>query len=233
MEKKNNLAVTYIGQMTADCENKKPDIRERVRFSGIGSISNQELIMLLLGSGSRNCPVQQLSKTVLEQIQKTDIDNLLNILHTIPGISDGKAAVIAAAFELGRRMYGFSGLYIRQPEDFIPLVQHYALQMREHFLCATVTGAHEIIQIRVVSVGTLNASLIHPREIFADALKDRCAAIILCHNHPSDSIEPSLEDIEVTLRIQKSCTLLGIRLLDHLIITRNAYFSFKAAQLIE
>ncbi|MCQ2579332.1 MAG: DNA repair protein RadC [Treponemataceae bacterium] len=223
---------SYIGRLSCDCENKKLDIRERVWKEGIESASTEELIMLVLGSGSKNRSVSTLSKEILACIAKSDPDCLFFELRCIKGISLGKAAAIMACLELGRRNYGHGGAIINKPKDLIPLIQHYTLETREHFLCVSLNGAHEIIKIREISVGSLNRSLIHPREVFVDALKDHAAAIILCHNHPSGKTEPSDCDVDITKRLKKCADLLGINLLDHLIIGRDSYFSFSSAELL-
>jgi DNA repair protein RadC len=109
----------------------------------------------------------------------------------------------------------------------VPFVQHYAVQPKEHFISVTLNGAHEILQIRLVTVGTVNRTLIHPREIFSDAIKDRACAIILCHNHPSGSSMPSNEDIETTRQLYKASKVIGINILDHIIVTRTDFYSFR------
>ena len=146
----------------------------------------------------------------------------------VKGLGNGKATLLAAALELGRRFYGSKGICIKSPVDVIPLVQHYALEKQEHFLCISLTGANEIIKIRVITVGILNSTLIHPREIFAEAIKDRSAAIILCHNHPSGKVDPSVEDIQLTRRLVKVADIIGIKILDHIIISSTGYYSFRA-----
>lgn len=210
----------------------KPDMRELVLSKGISYPDNQSLIALLLGSGTRGCPVQKLAKKVLDVLEGVRREHWLQALCQIQGMGKSRAIAILAAIELGRRMNSHFGKRINQPADFIPLVQGYAMQSREHFLCATLTGAHEIISIRVVSIGTVNRTLIHPREVFADAVQDRAAAVILCHNHPSGSLRPSSEDIAATQKLVAASDCLGIRVLDHLIITMDGYYSFKEEGLL-
>jgi DNA repair protein RadC len=128
---------------------------------------------------------------------------------------------------LGRRLNGHLSVQIRGPKDLIPLVQHYAMQPQEHFLSISLNGAHEILQIRVVGVGGLNRTMIQPREIFVDALKERACAIILCHNHPSNSCKPSDEDVETTRQLLEAAGYIGISILDHIIVTKSGYYSFR------
>lgn len=222
---------SYIGRIAEDCENKKKDICERIRICGVQSLSNSELILYLLSQF--DFPVKDLDvQEICSLIEKHATGDLLAELKTFSTFSFENIAKFVVAIELGRRFYGISGSCIKSPHDLIPYVQHYALEKQEYFLCATLTGANEIISIHVVSVGTLNKSIIHPREVFANALKDRCASVILCHNHPSGKTEPSIEDIETTMFLIESAKFLGIKVLDHLIITKNDYFSFLQEELI-
>lgn len=223
---------SYIGNLSDDCENKKLDIRERVWKEGIENATTEELIMLILGSGTKERSVSAISKEVISCIARSDPECLFFELKGIKGVSLGKAAAIMASLELGRRNYGPGVTIIKKPQDLIPLVQHYTLENREHFLCVSLNGAHEVIKIRVISIGSLNRSLIHPREVFVNALKDHAAAVIICHNHPSGRTEPSDSDIEITARLKDCADLLGINLLDHLIIGKDSYFSFSSENLI-
>lgn len=112
---------------------------------------------------------------------------------------------------------------------FSPIIRHYADRKQEHFLCASINGANEILNIRVVSIGLIDRTPVHPREVFADALSDRASAIIVAHNHPAGSLEPSASDVEVTKQLKAAGTVMGIALLDHIIFKRSGYFSFLEA----
>ncbi|WP_428771245.1 DNA repair protein RadC [Treponema sp. HNW] len=211
---------------------KKPQARENLLSTGAHSLSSQELVMILLGCGTARIPVRQLSGRVLEVIQTVPAERLAETLLNTEGIGRGKACLIAAALELGKRLHPAPGARIYSPRDLLPLLQHYTLEKREHFLCVSLNGAQEVTAIRTVSVGTLNRTLIHPREVFADPLKERAAAVILAHNHPSGNCEPSIQDTDITKRLLKVSELLGIHLLDHLIITASSYFSFAERGLV-
>jgi DNA repair protein RadC len=115
---------------------------------------------------------------------------------------------------------------VRFPADVIPHVAHLRKKRQEHFLVVTLNGAHEIIRVRTVTKGTVNRSLVHPREIFIGAIRDHAAAVMVVHNHPSGNLEPSPEDREVTSRLMTAGNLLGLRLLDHVIVSKNGYWSF-------
>jgi DNA repair protein RadC len=114
----------------------------------------------------------------------------------------------------------------------LPLIRHYADRRQEHFLCVSLNGANEIIATRVVSVGLVNKTQVHPREVFADPITDRASAVIVAHNHPSGSLEPSKEDIDITGQLRSAGEILGIRLLDHVIFNSKGYYSFLEKGLI-
>ncbi|HZD43102.1 MAG TPA: JAB domain-containing protein, partial [Methanomicrobiales archaeon] len=116
--------------------------------------------------------------------------------------------------------------------DIPPLVPDLIAKKQEYFLCITLNGAGEVIEKRTITVGLLNHSLVHPREVFADAITDRAASVILVHNHPSGSLELSSQDIAITRQLAESGSLLGIRVLDHIIVSKNGYLSMKERGLL-
>lgn len=115
---------------------------------------------------------------------------------------------------------------ITAPGDAFPLYAEYCDKKQEHFMVTTLNGAHEPIKTHVVSIGLVNRTLVHPREVFYPAIEDSAAAIMLCHNHPSGNLEPSQEDIEITQRMKQASVIIGIEIIDHLIISKNGYYSF-------
>jgi DNA repair protein RadC len=137
-----------------------------------------------------------------------------------------KATTIAAAFEFARRRIKPEGLKIKFPVDVLPLIQHYGDRKQEHFLCVSINGANEVMNIRVVTIGLLNKSQVHPREVFADVIAERASAVIVAHNHPNGELKPSNEDIAVTKTIKEAASILGIGLLDHIIFNNKGYYSF-------
>jgi DNA repair protein RadC len=134
--------------------------------------------------------------------------------------------LILAALEFARRRIKPEGAKIQTPADLLPHVRHYADRKQEHFLCATINGANEILNIRVVTIGLIDQTPVHPREVFAEAVSDRASAIIVAHNHPAGSLQPSTADIEITQKIKNAGLTLGIELLDHIIFNRQSYYSF-------
>ena len=189
--------------------------------------------MVLLGTGIQGMPVDKLARRVMDTITAAPREKLLEQLMQLEGIGPSKAVTIAAAIEFGRRQNLHTGKQISKPSDLIPFVNHYAMQEQEHFICVTLNGAHEIIKIRTVSVGTINKTMVHPREVFTGAIKDMASAVILCHNHPSGNCIPSSDDIETTHRMVEAGQCLGIHVLDHLILTTRGFFSIKEEGLLE
>ena len=161
-----------------------PDIRELTLKNGIGYPSDSELLMLMIGSGTKEMPVNILARKVMETLNTSNQENLIENLKNIKGMGDSKTLAIAAALELGRRRNSYLNAVINKPSDIIPYIQHYAMEQKEHFICASLNGAHEILKIRLISIGTINKTLIHPREIFADPISEHASAIICSHNHP-------------------------------------------------
>ncbi len=145
------------------------------------------------------------------------------------GVGDAKATSILAAIEFARRRIKPEGTGIETPADLLPHVRHYADRKQEHLLCASINGANEIIGIRVISVDLADRSIVHPREVFADALMERASGIIIAHNHPSGPLDPSAWDLDTTKQIRAAGEILGAPLLDQIIFNRAGYFSFLEA----
>ncbi|MGN0728180.1 JAB domain-containing protein [Treponema sp.] len=211
-----------------DCTNtsSQPNIRELTLSNGISYPDDDELIMLILGKGTKNNPIENLAGEVVRAINSSNEEDLIPNLKKINGMGETRALIIAAALELGRRRRGILKSAINSPSDVIPFLHHYTLMPTEHFITITVNGAKEILSTRVVSVGTINKALIHPREVFANAVSEYASGIICCHNHPCGQCYPSNADIESTKILQQAARILGISFMDHIIITQENYFSF-------
>lgn len=164
------------------------------------------------------------------KLERTIDEKGLNVtsehLKRFDGVGDAKAALILAAIEFARRRIKPEGTKISKPADILPQIRHYADRKQEHFICATINGANEIIEIRVVSIGLIDRSPVHPREVFAGAVSDRASGIIVAHNHPNGGPEPSQWDLETTRQLKAAGEAVGISLLDHVIFTRTSYYSF-------
>jgi DNA repair protein RadC len=206
-----------------------PDIdkpREKMIAKGPEAMTDIELVALILGSGNKDVGVLDLSKRVISIYDEHSMPTVQD-LTTIDGVGPAKACQLAAALEFSRRRLVKKSLVIRNAKDLYPLVAHISTKKQEHFLCLSLTGANEVIATRTITIGLLNSSQIHPREVFADAISDRAASVIFVHNHPSGVRDPSKDDILVTDRLCKAGEILGINVLDHVIIAGHDLFSFR------
>lgn len=204
----------------------KPDIRERTIENGLLYPTNVELIMLILGSGNKQMSVDVMAQKINDVLTDSNIDDVVKNLLSVKGVGQGKALAVAAALELGRRHCSHLKALIQTPEDILPYVQNYAMCAKEHFVMITLNGGHEIIKIHLISVGTVSKTIIHPREVFREAIKENASSIVICHNHPSGNCVPSDEDIETTKFLIKASNLIGIPILDHIIFDCDSYYSF-------
>jgi DNA repair protein RadC len=206
--------------------------REKLTKNGVESLKDYELLAILLGSGTKDKDVLKLSREIVKLFEDDFEAISLEKLTSIYGLGLAKSSQILSAIELSKRYLIKQNKKVNSAEDIFDELKEYKNKQQEYFLTITLDGANHIIQTRVISIGTLNRSLIHPREVFADAITDRCASIIIAHNHPSGLLEASQEDILVTSRLQESAKLLGIELLDHIIISKNGYLSMKDLELL-
>jgi DNA repair protein RadC len=205
-------------------EHERP--REKLLQKGPRVLKDYELLAVLLGKGSSKQDVLSLAEKLVPVIDEKGLDVSVEDLASFDGMGEAKAALILAAMEFMRRRIKPEGIRIETPADLLPHIRHYADRKQEHFLCASVNGANEVINIRVVSIGLIDRSPVHPREVFADPLMDRASGIILAHNHPAGPLKPSASDVETTRRLKQAGEVLGITVLDHLIFNRTDYFSF-------
>lgn len=200
--------------------------REQLQRAGVEGLHDEELVALLIGNGVAGRPVDLVSRDVVSLIDRSNGPPSSAELREVGGLGPAKAAGIAAAFELGRRVLCPGRRKVRSPADILPVVDRFIDRPQECFLSVSLNGAHEITAARVVTVGLVNRTVVHPREVFADPLAERAAAVIVAHNHPSGSLEPSAEDVEVTRRLVAAGQLLGIPVLDHVIFSARGYYSF-------
>lgn len=200
--------------------------REKLLEKGAGFLSDQELLAIILGRGTRNQDVLTISKKIIRIIDEKGLNFSAGDILELEGVGQAKAATIAAAFEFVRRRVKPEGLKIKFPADVLPLIRHYGDRKQEHFLCVSINGANEVINVRVVSIGLVNKTHVHPREVFADPITDRASAVILAHNHPTGDLNPSQEDINLTNQLKKSGQILGISVLDHIIFSPRGHYSF-------
>jgi len=207
--------------------------RERLIRQGAASLSNQELIAILLGTGTRNESVLVLANRVLSSFDKIqDLkDVTIEEYMSVKGVGQAKAALLLAAVELGKRLYRKhteERFTIRSPEDAASyLMTDMTSLNQEHFVVLFMNVKNEVLHKQTIFIGSLNSAIVHPREIFREAVKRSAASIICAHNHPSGSPSPSPEDIEVTKRLVDAGALMGIEVLDHVIIGDHQFISLK------
>lgn len=200
--------------------------REKLLAKGARALSDQELLAVLLGKGTQDTDVMTLAGQIARVMDEKGLDVRSEDLTQLDGVGEAKAALLLAAIEFARRRIKPEGVKIETPADILPLVRHYADRKQEHFLSVTINGANEVLNVRVVSIGLIDRSPMHPREVFADAVADRASGIVVAHNHPAGSLEPSAADSEVTRQLKGAGEFVGIELLDHIIFNRTGYFSF-------
>ncbi len=211
--------------------------RERLVKFGEQALSSQELLQLILGRGIAGESVAVTAQKLLAQfgsLQKLS-EASIEELSSIKGIGLAKATQIKAAFEIGRRVstqtLDYKSKELTDPEKVYRLIKSKLKDYhKEHFYMIALNSRNH--SISEISVGSLNSSIVHPREVFAEAIKSKAASVILVHNHPSGDPEPSEDDLMITKRIVEAGKIMGIDVLDHVIITKNKIFSFKEKQLI-
>jgi len=202
--------------------------REKLKKLGTNALKDYELMAILLGTGVKGKDVISLSKEIVRLIQK-DFDNLdLEKLLSIHGLGSAKASQILSAIEISRRyLIQNQNIKISSAKDVYEDLKGYKNKNQEYFLALYLDGANHLVKTEVITIGTLNQSLVHPREVFSYAIEKRCASIIVAHNHPSGILKPSNEDINVTKRLKDSAKILGIELLDHVVFTKDGFYSFQ------
>ncbi|WP_424024323.1 RadC family protein [Methanoregula sp.] len=207
--------------------------REKIEKKGASALSDTELIEAIIGRGTRQRDVREIAKDVCG-ILKEKQDIRYETIRAIEGIGPTRASQIMACFEMGRRYFApeVAGGKVTKPDDILPLIAHLRDKRQEHFCCITLNGAGEVLGNRVITVGLLNHSLVHPREVFADAITDRAASIICVHNHPSGSLEPSSQDMAITTQLKEAGSLVGIQLIDHVIVTKTGHLSMRERGMI-
>ena len=204
---------------------KEERLCEKSHRVGIAGLSDKELVKLAL----RNKP-SLFSDSIAEEvlaILNENSDDVLSSLKAV-GIDDSIALAVTATLELARRRTTQKGKSLTTPNDIFQMIRHYAFDnYQEKLIVVAFNGAQEVIFNKVVTQGLLDRTVVHPREVFAEAIKRRASAIIIAHNHPSGCLEPSEADKEITQRLSLAGNILGVRLLDHLIFTEDGFYSFR------
>lgn len=214
-------------------ESERP--RERLFELGPGALSDADLVALVLGVGSGGESVLDVAARVtraihLRRLHQTAVEDIL----AVKGMGPARAAQLLAAAEIGRRIWPDADPIplVRGPETIFELTADIRRSNREHFVGFYLNSRNQVLRREIISIGSLNASIVHPREVFIPALAVSAASLILAHNHPSGDPSPSEEDLAITRRIAESGRLLGVELLDHVVVAREAYTSFKERRLL-
>jgi DNA repair protein RadC len=214
--------------------------RERLRAFGPEALSAPELLALVIGRGIPGKSVLSIAQELVVRFGSIRgiSEATMEELSAVKGIGPARAAQIKGCFELGRRqdLPGSPedlGYDIRNPESVVKVIRgRIKDKAKEHFMLISLSTRNKIIGIHKVSVGTLNASLVHPREVFSEAIRRSASSVVLAHNHPSDDCEPSEEDLKITRRLVEAGKILGIEVLDHIVISSRSHLSFKERNLI-
>ncbi len=210
--------------------------REKLIQKGPQNLKDEELLAILLGTGVEGKNVLEVARQILRKHSKKRLLKMkYEDISKIKGIGPAKACTILAATELIKRA-------LKIQDETLPIIQSVKDTMaqavymrdktREHFMAIYLNARNEMVFKKPMFIGTLNANLVHPREIFSEALKQNAASVILAHNHPSGDAEPSEDDLTITKRLIEAGKIMGIDVLDHIIITKTKVFSFKEKKLI-
>jgi len=209
--------------------------REKLEKSGPQAVKDEELLAILLRTGYKGRNVLEVAKDILKKYPKEKLFLLsLEKLKKIKGVGLTRACTLIAAFELTKRMLneGEDTLpKIQKPEDVIAQVTYLRDKKKEYFIVLYLNARNQLLHRETVSIGTLSASLVHPREVFQPAIGLSAASIVLVHNHPSGDSRPSDEDLELTKRLTAAGEIIGIEVLDHIVVSEKSYFSLKQANL--
>lgn len=202
--------------------------REKLKRYGAANLTDLELLRILIGSGNQQASAEQIARRLLKILKERGDTITYQEVQSVQGMGPAKTCEIVALFELGRRyLIPPDRPVIKSASDAFEQLGFLRKRKQECFAVITLDGANRLIDSSIVFVGTLNQSLVHPREIFAKAIEDRAASVVLAHNHPSGNPEPSAEDLVITDKLKQAGSLLGIEVLDHLIVTSHGFRSLN------
>lgn len=200
----------------------------RITELGAGVLTDTELVAILIGSAA--CAARFCTSVPLRQLHRVPSDEIA----AVRGIGPDRARKLLAAVELGRRLWpdGDAATLVRGPETVFDLCRDIRGTNREHFVGFYLNSRNQVLRREVISIGSLNASIVHPREVFQPAIAVSAASLILAHNHPSGDPTPSEEDLAITRRLVEAGRIIGIDILDHVVVAKDAYASFKERKLL-
>ena len=200
--------------------------REKLERKGVTALSDFELLEVMVGNGNAGADVTFIAHKVQQLLRSGRAVNYESLTQ-IKGVSTVIAGKILASLEVARRHLVRDALPLKSQRDILARLDDIRNKQQEHVVCLSLDGGQRLIAQRIITIGTLDTALAHPREIYADAISDRAACIILAHNHPSGEVIPSNRDITYTQQLASAGHLLGITLRDHIVVTKTSFFSFR------
>lgn len=210
--------------------------REKLIAKGADNLKDSELLAILLRTGTKGKNVIEIASHILAKYSKKRLLQMTyQDLAQINGIDSGKATTLLAAFELAKRALEVNDTnlpVISDAKDAVAQLSDMRDLKKEHFVVLYLNAKNQLVHKETISMGTLDANLVHPREVFEPALKYSAAQIIAAHNHPSGDPKPSEDDLEVTKRLTEAGKMMGIEVMDHVIVSKNSYFSFKEEKIL-
>lgn len=206
--------------------------REKLHLKGARALSDFELLEVIIGKGAPSVDVGTIARNVQKLLRSGGAALSYDSLLAIKGISMATAGKILASIELAHRHLLKDAEVLNTIQDYISRFDDIRSKQQEYFICLSLDGGQRLIAKRTITIGTLDTVLAHPREVFADAIADRAASVLVAHNHPSGSSKPSRKDVTLTQQLCAAGQLLGISLQDHIIVTKKDYFSFRQHHLL-
>jgi DNA repair protein RadC len=206
--------------------------REKLQSKGAQALSDFELLEVVIGNGSRNTDVSTIARHIQRELRRGTNHVSYERLIAIKGVSSARAAKILAALELARRHLIKDATPLSKIHDIIERLSDIRDKQQEYLVSLSLDGGGRLISQRTITIGTLDTLLAHPREIFADAIAERAASVIVAHNHPSGDPAPSQQDVSLTQQLAAAGQLLGVSLRDHIIVSKTGYYSFRQHHLL-
>ena len=210
--------------------------REKLVAKGAENLKDSELLAILLRTGKAGKNVIEIASQILGKYSKKRLLQMTyEDLSKISGIDSAKATTLLAAFELSKRALEVSDTNlptIVTPKDVVAQLTDLRHNKKEHFVALYLNARNQLVHKETISMGTLNANLVHPREVFEPAVRYLAAQVVIAHNHPSGDPKPSDADLEITKRLAEAGKMMGIEVVDHIIVTKNSFLSFKEEHLI-
>ncbi len=228
------LVLSHYGYMKLADMPRHTRPREKLATLGAQNLREAELLAILLRTGYRGKNAVELAERILRRYPLVDLLGLpLATLTSIKGIGPSRAAMLQAVSELALLILGKKTPRISCPDDAVAMLQHLKHRKQEYLIGIYLNARREVIAQETITIGTIDASLIHPREVFAPALSHRASCLVIAHNHPSGDTTPSLDDVEATEKLVEAGEILDIHILDHVIIADDSWTSLRQQHVVE